>query len=116
VRALVVAAAVAALAALSGCATYQGARLYDRGTRALERGDAAAAVADLERASALVPDASEIQNHLGLAYEAQGRPADARAAFERAVALDCDNDAAQHNLHAAEARARAGEVRESAAP
>ena len=106
-RRLVVAAALAALSALSGCATYQGARLYDRGTLALERGDAAAAVADLERASALVPHASEVQNHLGLAYEAQGRSADARAAFERALALDCDNEAARQNLRAAESRASA---------
>jgi len=102
----------AALLAASGCATYQGARLYDRGTLALERGDAAAAVADLEGAAALVPHASEIQNHLGLAYDAQGRPGDALAAFQRAVALDCDNEAAQRNLHAAEARtAVAGEAK-----
>jgi Flp pilus assembly protein TadD len=107
VRRLVIAAALAALSALFGCATYQGARLYDRGTLALERGDAAAAVADLERASALVPHASEIQNHLGLAYEAQGRSADARSAFERALALDCDNEAARQNLRAAESRASA---------
>lgn len=99
----------AALLSVPGCATYQGARLYDRGTLALERGDAAAAVADLERAAALVPHASEIQNHLGLAYDAEGRPDDARAAFERAVALDCDNEAAQRNLHAAEARTVAAE-------
>jgi Flp pilus assembly protein TadD len=97
----------AALLAGSGCATYQGARLYDRGTLALERGDAAAAVTDLERAAVLVPHASEVQNHLGLAYDAQGRPGDALAAFQRAVALDCDNAAAQRNLRAAEARTAA---------
>jgi Flp pilus assembly protein TadD len=99
----------AALLAGAGCASFEGARLYDRGTRALERGDAAAAVADLERAAALVPHASEIQNHLGLAYAEQGRDGDALAAFRRAVDLDCDNAAAQQNLRAAEARASAGE-------
>jgi Flp pilus assembly protein TadD len=97
----------AAFLAASGCATYEGARLYDRGSAALERGDAAAAVADLERAAALVPHASEVQNHLGLAYDAQGRPGDALTAFQRAVALDCDNAAAQRNLRAAEARTAA---------
>jgi Flp pilus assembly protein TadD len=88
----------------SGCASYRGARLYESGTRALDRGDAAAAVADLEQAARLVPDASEVQNHLGLAYAAAGRSGDALLAFRRAVALDCDNQAAQHNLRAAEAR------------
>lgn len=101
-------AALALAVALSGsaCATYRGARLYESGTRALDRGDAAAAVADLERAAQLVPDASEIQNHLGLAYAAAGRSDDALLAFRRAVALDCDNGAAQQNLHAAESRTR----------
>jgi Flp pilus assembly protein TadD len=62
-------------------------------------------VADLERAAALVPAASEVQNHLGLAYAAAGRDADARAAFERAVELDCENAAAGQNLRAARRRA-----------
>jgi Flp pilus assembly protein TadD len=93
-------------AALSGCASFEGAQLYERGTRALERGDAASAIADLERAAALVPNASEIQNHLGLAYDRGGRHDDALLAFRRAVALDCDNQAARQNLRAAEAVAR----------
>jgi Flp pilus assembly protein TadD len=101
-------AAFALAVALSGsaCTTYRGARLYESGTRALDRGDAAAAVADLERAARLVPDASEIQNHLGLAYAAAGRGDEALLAFRRAVALDCDNGAAQANLQAAESRTR----------
>jgi tetratricopeptide (TPR) repeat protein len=88
-----------------GCTTFQGARLYTSGTEALERGDSARAIADLERAAELVPHASEIQNHLGLAYAAEGRSEDALRAFRRAVALDCDNQAAQRNLQAAEAGA-----------
>jgi Flp pilus assembly protein TadD len=93
-----------------GCASFEGARLYDRGTRALDRGDAAAAVADLERAAQLAPRASEVQNHLGLAYAEQGRHGDALAAFRRAVEIDCGNQAAQQNLRAAEARAAAEEA------
>ena len=96
-----------ALAALAGCASFEGARLYRSGTQALDAGDAPRAVADLERAAALVPHGSEIQNHLGLAYDAAGRPAAARSAYQRAVDLDCDNLAARRNLEAA--RARAGE-------
>ena len=87
----------------AGCATFQGARLYSSGTEALDRGDTARAIADLERAAELVPHASEIQNHLGLAYAADGRYREALLAFRRAVALDCDNQAARHNLRAAEA-------------
>lgn len=108
-RALALAMAVALLA---GCATFRGARLYESGTRALERGDSALAIADLEQASQLVPQGSEIQNHLGLAYLGAGRDADALRAFRRAVELDCDNQAAQRNLRAAEMRA----ARAAAAP
>lgn len=89
----------------TGCASFEAARLYRSGTRALDSGDSAGAVADLERAAQLVPQGSEIQNHLGLAYDAAGRPGAARAAYRRAVDLDCDNAAAQHNLEAAMARA-----------
>jgi Flp pilus assembly protein TadD len=95
---------LAALSLLSpgvGCATYDGGRLYVSGTDALDRGDTGRAIADLERAAELVPHASEVQNHLGLAYAADGREAEAEQAFERAVALDCGNDAAKRNLRAA---------------
>ena len=85
-------------AAPLGCNTLQGAQLYQQGTDALDRGETERAVRVLEQAAQRVPEASEIQNHLGLAYLAAGRRDDARRAFERAVALDCDNDAAQHNL------------------
>jgi Flp pilus assembly protein TadD len=85
-------------APLLGCGAIEGARLYGDGTRALERGDAAGAVRALEGAAERAPEASEVQNHLGLAYLASGRRADALRAFERAVALDCENAAARHNL------------------
>jgi Flp pilus assembly protein TadD len=90
---------------LLGCAAVAGHRHFEAGNEALDRGDATLAVVELERAAALVPGASEVQNHLGLAYAAAGRDAEARAAFERAVALDCDNRAAVENLDAARRRA-----------
>jgi len=96
-------AVAASLALVLGCAGVRGARLYASGTDALDRGDGAQAVADLEHAAELLPDASPIHNNLGLAYVQVGRDAEARAAFERAVELDCSNDAARHNLRAAEA-------------
>jgi len=86
-----------------GCGSLQGARFYASGTQALDGGDAGRAVADLEAAAALLPEASEVHNHLGLAYARAGREEDALAAFRRAVALDCDNGAAAYNLRAAEA-------------
>ena len=95
-------------AGLGACATIEGARFYGRGTEALERGDARGAITNLERAADLVPHGSEIHNHLGIAYAAEGRDGDALRAFRRAVALDCDNAAAQRNLRAAEAQLAAG--------
>lgn len=87
----------------AGCATVEGARLYHRGTAALDAGDPDLAIQDLEAAANRVPQASEVQNHLGLAYAAAGRDVEALHAFERAVALDCSNQAAQQNLAAAQA-------------
>jgi Flp pilus assembly protein TadD len=89
---------------LAGCASLEAARLYRSGTEALDAGEPQRAVADLERAGTLAPQASEVQNHLGLAYAAAGRPDDAERAFRRAVELDCDNAAARENLRASELR------------
>jgi Flp pilus assembly protein TadD len=96
IRRYVLAAALCAL--LSGCAAIEGARLYSEGTEALERGDTETAVRSLELAAERTPDSSEVQNHLGIAYLGAGRRDDALRAFERAVALDCDNAAAERNL------------------
>jgi tetratricopeptide (TPR) repeat protein len=85
----------------AGCASWRGAKLYQSGSEALDRGDVELAISDLQRAARLVPDASQVQNHLGLAYTAAGREQDAIAAFEEAVDLDCENDAAGRNLVAA---------------
>ncbi len=89
---------------LGGCASLEAARLYQSGTAALDAGEPERAVADLERAGTLAPQASEVQNHLGLAYAAAGRPGDAERAFRRAALLDCENAAARENLRAAELR------------
>ena len=78
--------------------SFRGGRLYVTGTEALDRGDATAAVRALEEAAVLVPTASEIRNHLGLAYQAAGERDRARDAFEAAIDLDCDNTAARRNL------------------
>jgi Flp pilus assembly protein TadD len=91
------------LVGLLGCSSLEGYRHFQTGTDALDRGDAASGVAELERAAALAPERSEVFNHLGLAYAAAGRRTDALLAFERAVALDCDNRAAAANLRAAQA-------------
>lgn len=77
---------------------WQAGRLYTSGTEALDRGDHATAIVRLEEAAVLVPGASEIRNHLGLAYWSAGDPVRARAAFEAAIDLDCDNAAARANL------------------
>ena len=78
--------------------SLHGARLYTAGSEAMARGETVRAVALLEEAAVLVPHASEIQNHLGLAYWSAGRTVEARVAFTPAVELDCENRAAQGNL------------------
>lgn len=102
-RAVMPLVAVAFVIAQTGCESvpiraFRGARHYVAGTQALDQNDGALAIAELERAAALVPLASEIQNHLGLAYWSNGRSDEARFAFEKAVALDCGNVVARTNL------------------
>jgi Flp pilus assembly protein TadD len=77
---------------------WRGARHYSAGTEALERGDAQTALEELSEAARLVPHASEVRNHLGLAWWQLGELGRARSAFEQAIALDCDNEAARLNL------------------
>jgi Flp pilus assembly protein TadD len=91
------------IAVATGCQTgpgraMQGARHYSAGTKALNQGEGTRAIKELEQAAILVPHASEVQNHLGLAYWSDGQLVDARVAFERAIELDCDNTAARANL------------------
>ena len=90
-------------ASLVGCASLRAARLYQQGTLALNAGDSARAISQLREASRLEPNATEIQNHLGLAYSIAGQHESALVAFERAIELDCENAAAAKNLAAARA-------------
>ena len=83
--------------------TLRGARYYSAGSEALERGDSSAAIRALTQAADLVPRASEIQNHLGLAYWASGDAERADLAFGRALELDCDNAEARRNRQSLEA-------------
>ncbi|MFT5442917.1 MAG: Flp pilus assembly protein TadD [Myxococcota bacterium] len=99
-RSIKIAVAVLFAAHLLGCAGYRAAKLYQSGTTALNAGETERAVLELEQAALLAPDASEIQNHLGLALAAGGQRQQALAAFERAVDLDCQNAAAKTNLAA----------------
>jgi Flp pilus assembly protein TadD len=101
--------AAIAVALACGCANVEAMRSYRAGTDALDRGEPQRAVADLEHAATLAPEVSAIQNHLGIAYEEVGRNEDARKAYERAVALDCDNRAAESNLNELRSAADAAE-------
>lgn len=88
--------------------TFRGAQYYAEGSDSLRRGESARALEELSRAAELVPQASEIQNHLGLAYWAVGQPEEARVAFDRAIDLDCDNLEARQNRIALEGGASYG--------
>ncbi len=90
---------------LAGCTGFRAAQLYRDGTVDLNAGRHEAALTQLREAARLLPEASEIQNHLGLALAANDQHAEALLAFERAVDLDCDNAAAAENLEAARRRA-----------
>ncbi len=62
--------------------------LINAGVLALARGDAAMAVARLQRAVTLVPANAIAHGNLGFALIHAGRPVDALAALDRAVALE----------------------------
>lgn len=95
---------------------WRGAGHFSAGTEALVAGQGARAVAELEQAAELVPGASEIRNHLGLAYLAEGREHEARAAFASAIALDCGNWAARQNLEALSPMSPIGAIPTTRAP
>ena len=88
---------------LGGCQSapmraWQGAQHFSAGDAALEREDPQEAIRELTLAATLVPHASEIQNHLGLAYWKAGDELAAVRAFEAALEIDCDNQPARVNL------------------
>ena len=88
---------------LAGCQSapvraWQGARHFAAGDAALDQKDPQTAIRELTLAAKLVPHASEIRNHLGLAYWQAGEEIAATRAFEAALEIDCDNQAARLNL------------------
>jgi tetratricopeptide (TPR) repeat protein len=64
----------------------------------LRAGDAAAALAHIERAAALAPQKADVRNSRGFALRAMGQDTDAEAAFREAVALDANFLEAHYQL------------------
>ena len=62
------------------------------------RGDLDVARVTLERFAAAQPDAAAPRTALGIVLEAAGRPAEARARYEQALALDAREPVASNNL------------------
>ncbi len=82
---------------LTGC-TPPGQRALLRGKKLLDRGDYAAAVEELKTATTLLPASAPAWNYLGVACQNAGQPADAAAAYQRAITLDRDLVEAHYNL------------------
>jgi tetratricopeptide (TPR) repeat protein len=64
----------------------------------LERGDYAAAVAELKTATSLLTTNAQAWNYYGVALQHAGQPADAVLAYQRALTLDRDLVEAHYNL------------------
>jgi tetratricopeptide (TPR) repeat protein len=65
---------------------------------ALRAGDKFEMVAIIKRASAAVPESSDLQFRLAQAYERNNQQADAAVAYERAISLNADLAMAKNNL------------------
>ena len=74
---------------ISGCSP-SGPRALLKGKKFLDRGDYAGAVAQLKIATSLLATNASAWNYLGLACHRAGQPADAAAAYQRALTLDRD--------------------------
>jgi len=82
---------------ISGCSP-SGPRALLKGKKFLDRGDYAGAVAQLKIATSLLATNASAWNYLGLACHRAGQPADAAAAYQRALTLDRDLVEAHYNL------------------
>jgi tetratricopeptide (TPR) repeat protein len=82
---------------LAGC-TPPGPRAFLKGKKYLERGDYAAAVEQFKTATTILSTNAQAWNYLGVACQRAGQPADAVAAYQRALNLDRDLSEAHFNL------------------
>jgi tetratricopeptide (TPR) repeat protein len=82
---------------IAGC-TPPGPRALLKGKKLLERGDYADAVTELQTATTILPASAQAWNYLGVACQCAGQPADAAAAYERALTLDRDLVETHYNL------------------
>ncbi len=82
---------------ISGC-TPPGPRALLKGKKLLDRGDYAAAVAELKTATALLPANAQAWNYYGVACQRAGQPDEAVTAYQRALTLDRDLMEAHYNL------------------
>ena len=81
----------------SGC-TPAGPRALLNGKKYLERGDVAAAVTQLKRATTLLATNANAWNYFGVALQHAGQPDEAAAAYQTALRLDRDLAEAHFNL------------------
>jgi tetratricopeptide (TPR) repeat protein len=82
---------------LSGC-TPAGPRALLKGKKCLDRGDVAAAVTQLKRATTLMATNANAWNYLGVALHRAGLPDEAAIAYENALKFDHDLVEAHYNL------------------
>src|SRR5215468_4753770 len=86
-----------ALFLLCGCAPPGPRALLD-GKKLLEEGKYREAVAELEKATTLLPKTAAAWNYLGLAYQANDEPDQAVKAYRAALALDHKLSVVRYNL------------------
>lgn len=84
---------------LAGC-TPPGPRALLKGKKYIERGDYAAAVEQLQKATTLLPVNAQAWNYLGVAYQGDGQTTNAMTAYQKAFSLDRDLVEARFNLGA----------------
>ena len=97
---------IAALLLLSGCASKQNEEVrklqaratYEQAVRNLSENRLALGMAALKEALQLDPDNAQYHNTLGLVLLNLGRPVDAQAEFQTALALEKTSPDLQHNV------------------
>jgi Flp pilus assembly protein TadD len=82
---------------IAGCAP-SGPRALLKGKKYLDRGDYAAAVAQLKTATTLMATNAQVWNYYGVALQHAGRFADAMLAYQNALKFDRDLMEAHYNL------------------